>query len=218
MKTPREIYAQYKIMPNLQLHQLRVAAVGKMVCDNFKEPVNTGDVILACLFHDMGNILKFDLTYFPEAVEPQGLTYWEGVKKEYREKYGEDQHEASQTIAGEIGLSGTVVRLIGLVSFSGLRETLKEPAREPKIVEYGDCRVAPYGIAPIRERFIDGRKRYLHRFPTQEENDAHYDALTEAGYEIERQIFAHCSITPQEITDASVAPLIEELWEYPVNA
>lgn len=216
MRTPREIYEAYKILPNLQLHQLRVAAVGKLVCDNFKESLQANDIILACLFHDMGNILKFDLTYFPDALEPQGLTYWEGVKEEYRKKYGADQHEASQIIAREIGLSERVVHLISLVSFSGLQQTLNESSFEPKIVEYADCRVAPRGVMSVRERFIDGRKRYLSRFHKKEENDAHYDALTEAGYEMEQQIFAECRIAPEDITDGAVESLIKELWEYPV--
>ena len=60
MKTPREIYTAYKIMPNLQLHQLRVAAVGKLICDNFNPPaggtVNERGVILARLFSHMGKI------------------------------------------------------------------------------------------------------------------------------------------------------------------
>ena len=84
MRTPREIYAEFKIMPNLQLHQLRVAAVGKLISEHFTVPVNVRDVVLACLFHDMGNILKFDLTQFPEFREPQGILYWEEVKKERR--------------------------------------------------------------------------------------------------------------------------------------
>src|SRR3989338_10487921 len=121
MKTPREIYAAYKIMPALQLHQLRVAAVGKLICDNFNPSsggtVNAHDVILACLFHDMGNILKFNLTYFPEFLEPQGLEFWEAVKAEYKERYGKDQHEASKEIGREIGLSGPVVEIIDAIGF-----------------------------------------------------------------------------------------------------
>ena len=216
MRTPREIYEAYKIMPDLQLHQLRVASVGKLISDNFKEPVNKNDVIRACLFHDMGNILKFDLTYYPESIEPKGLAYWEGVKEKYKEKYGTDQHEASLMIAREIGLSEQVVHLISLVSFSGLQQTLAQISYEPKIVEYADCRVAPYGIVSIRERFIDGRKRYLNRFHKKEDNDVHFEALTEAGYEVERQIFTKCTITPEDITDETAAPLIKELWEYPI--
>ena len=41
-------------MPGLQLHQLRVAAVGKLICEHLKKPVRTKDVVVACLFHDMG--------------------------------------------------------------------------------------------------------------------------------------------------------------------
>jgi hypothetical protein len=217
MRTPREIYSAYNIMPNLQLHQLRVAAVGKLICENFKQPVDKDDVILACLFHDMGNILKFDLTYFPDAVEPEGLAYWEGVKADYEKKYGPEQHAATEALAREIGLPERVVQLIGMVRFGALDRILGESTWEPKIIEYGDCRVAPYGIVPIRERFLDGRKRYLHRFPTAAENDAHYDRLTAIGYELEQQIFAHAHITPEDISDTSGVPVIEELWEYPVN-
>lgn len=216
MKTPREIYERYKILPNLQLHQLRVAAVGKIICDNFQETVHADDVILACLFHDMGNILKFDLGVFPETLEPQGLEYWERVKKEFAEKYGTEQHSATESIAREIGLPESVVGLIGMIRFGALERIPSERAWEPKIVEYGDCRVAPYGVVQVRERFADGRKRYLHRFPTVAENDAHYDLLTNAGYGLERQIFANTVIRPEDITDDAAAPLIEELWEYAV--
>ena len=67
-----EIYEKYKIMPQLRTHMLRVAAVGKIVCDavnekvkqNRGEFVNTKNVVTACLLHDMGNIIKFDLNYF----------------------------------------------------------------------------------------------------------------------------------------------------------
>ena len=99
MNTPREIYAQYKIMPSLQLHQLRMAAVAKLTFCNCKKLVNERDVILACLFHDMGNILKFDLTKFPEFTQPEGIEYWESVKDEYRKKYGTDQHVATEAVA-----------------------------------------------------------------------------------------------------------------------
>ena len=82
MRIPREVYSEYKIMPTLQLHQLRVAAVARLVCDHLTHPINTRDVILACLFHDMGNIIKSNLNHFPEFCEPEGTAYWEKVKAE----------------------------------------------------------------------------------------------------------------------------------------
>jgi hypothetical protein len=223
MRTPREIYAAYNIMPNLQLHQLRVAAVGKLICDNFKEPVNTGDVILACLFHDMGNILKFDLGQFPELLKPKGLAYWENVKSEYAQKYGTDQHEASKQIAQELGLSRQVIGYIGSTGFSKMKEIAENPSSEIKISEYADARTAPYGIRPLDERFRDGRKRYLarnmkpatHAKGVTSHEDT-FENLIQFGHVLEGQIFAHTTITPESITDTAAAPIIEELWEYPV--
>ena len=52
-----EIYAEYKIMPNLQMHMYRVAAVASLIYDNFNEPLNKEEIITACLLHDMGNII-----------------------------------------------------------------------------------------------------------------------------------------------------------------
>ena len=61
-----EIYEKYKIMPQLQEHQLRVASVAKTICDHLLVPVHTDHVVSVCLLHDMGNILKFDLQKFPQ--------------------------------------------------------------------------------------------------------------------------------------------------------
>ena len=37
MRKILDIYDEYKIMPNLQEHMLRVAAVASLICDNFDE-------------------------------------------------------------------------------------------------------------------------------------------------------------------------------------
>src|SRR3989338_7200834 len=124
MKTPREIYAAYNIMPSLQLHQLRVAAVAKLLCEHLKKSVRTKDVVVACLFHDMGNIVKFQLGDIPEFLEPEGLAYWEGVKAEFIEKYGREQHAANETIAREIGLSEDVISCILAINFSKIGEVV----------------------------------------------------------------------------------------------
>src|SRR3989344_8037906 len=165
MKTARQLYTEYKIMPSLQLHQLRVAAVGKLVCDNFTPPaggaINTHDITLACLFHDMGNIIKSELSYFPEFLEPQGLVYWQGVKDEYVKKYGADHHAANSAIARDIRLPENVCTLIDSLGFSKLEEVLKDPSLERKVCEYADLRVGPYGVLPLIERLLEGRRRYL---------------------------------------------------------
>ncbi len=217
MKTPREIYAAYKIMPGLQLHQLRVAAVGKLICDNFKKPVNEREVILACLFHDMGNILKFDLTKFPEFTAPQGVEYWEEVKTEYQAKYGDDEHAATQSIMKELGLPESVRVLMKGIGFSQVDRVEASESTERKIIQYSDLRVAPRGVWTLQERLDEGRKRY---FGTGRsiggEDDGRYKVLVDAALDIEKQIFAEARITPEDINDATAGALIEELREYAV--
>src|ERR1035437_2830314 len=106
-----EIYSEYKIPPNLQRHMFWVAAVATMICDNFDEPLPKEDIITACLLHDMGNIVKYELGYFPEFLKPEGLEYWQNVQNEFREKYGEDEHKVTFLITKEFGLSDRIVEL-----------------------------------------------------------------------------------------------------------
>lgn len=218
MKTAQDIYEEYKIIPSLQLHQLRVAVVAKLICDNFKQPVDTRNIILACLFHDMGNILKFDLGKFPEFLEPQGLEYWQEVKEEFRREYGEDQHEASVRIARELGLPEFAVTCIAAVAFSKAETTLQHGSWEEKICEYADTRVGPHGILPLSERLEEGRKRYEDRAVNSgvTESRERFDALVKVVREIERQIAELSAIPLTDISDERVAPIVAELRKHPV--
>src|SRR3989344_4621725 len=161
MKTAQEIYEQYKIMPSLQLHHLRVASVGKLLSGSVKKPVDAHAVILACLFHDMSNIIKSNLKYFPDFCEPEGVAYWEQVKQEYVEKYGSDHHAATVGIVKEVGLPRRAVELIEGVGYSKLETILAGEDLEQKICEYADTRVGPHGVLPLKERLAEGRARYL---------------------------------------------------------
>lgn len=207
MKTPREIYAAYRIMPSLQLHQLRVAAAAKLICDGFTKPINTRDVILACLFHDMGNIVKFKLEAFPDALQPEGLEYWQKQKEEVIQKYGSEQHHVSETIAQELGLPDTVIHMIGNSGVSRLPEIFASDSDELKMLQYADLRVAPAGVVSLTERFEDFARRYSGDKDTD---------LFGTGKNLEGQILSHATVKPEDINDVTIAPLIEELWEYPV--
>jgi hypothetical protein len=215
MRTAQEIYDAYRIMPNLQMHQLRVAAVGRIVAEHFSEPLDAKSVVLACLFHDMGNIIKFDFTTLPEFLEPEGLSYWQRSKDEWIATYGHDEHAASLAVAKEIGLSEDVQKLIDETRFSRLEAARDGVSFEQKLVKYADLRAAPLGILPLLDRLEEGRVRYAERkgYNTPEGREK-YRLSTNAAIEIEKQIFEHCSIKPEDINDASVAPLIEKLRTY----
>ena len=59
----------------------------------------------------MGNIIKFDLNYFPEFNQPLGLEYWKNIQNEFKEKYGKDEHEATQKILKELNIDKRVIEI-----------------------------------------------------------------------------------------------------------
>jgi hypothetical protein len=215
--TLREIYEHYKIMPGLQQHQLRVAAVGKLICDNFDLPINTRDVVLAGLFHDMGNVIKADLTIFPDLLRPKGQLYWQEVKDTYIQKYGTDEHEATLQIVRELGLPDTVYSYIDGIGFSTMHITRDSRSFEQKICEYADLRVGPHGVLSLEERIEEGRRRYAGRTSEMPAHEDRFASLKDAAMEIERQIFSHTALEPSSITDLSIATIVSELWDYPIS-
>ncbi len=209
MKTVQEIYSEYKIMPNLQEHQLRVAAVAKIITENFNKPLDLESIVTACLFHDMGNILKSDLARFPEFVEEKGIEYWQKVKDEFLQKYGPDEHVATQIIAKEIGLNVGATECLNHIGFSNLGRNEIGDSFENKICNYADMRVGPHGIISLEEHYIDGQKRYAtskHVIASEK-----YEELANSGRIIENQIFSYTKIKPEEITDEKIKGLMEEL-------
>src|SRR5438045_2401455 len=104
-----EIYKKYKITPLLQQHQLRAASVGAYIADhwNIKQQIDKDGIIQTLLLHDMGNIIKFD--FDDSELNPSDeKEYWKAVQKEFVEKYGHDEHIATNMIAKEIGVTAKV--------------------------------------------------------------------------------------------------------------
>lgn len=210
-----EVYDRYKIMPILQVHQLRVAAAVKQICDNFTKPVDEALIIKACLLHDMANIMKFDLGVFPEYLQPQGREYWEKVKQEFITKYGNNEHAGSIAIAKELGMGSRIVECIESISFTLAEETAKSTDWERKICDYADLRVGPHGVLSLQQRIDEGNKRYKSR-PGYFLRDDDQDRIVKALFENESQIFANSTIKPNEISDRSIAPLIDDLKAYEI--
>lgn len=219
MRTVQDIYNHYQIMPGLQLHQLRVAAVGKMVADSLSSSVDTRTVVLVGLFHDMGNILKADLTTFPDLLGEKGIDYWQGVKDDFAHRYGTDVHDATISIAKEIGLPANAIDTMNNMGFSNLSNIRDGLSLELKICEYSDCRVAPHTISSLKDRLYDARERYKgrrdnHDFPFDKET---WNQLFQSAEDVERQIFNVSALDPAAINDESAAPIIEELKHFQVE-
>src|SRR3990167_4209416 len=200
-------------MPNLQEHMLRVAAVASLICDNFNEPLPKEDIVTACLLHDMGNIIKSNLQYFPEFLEPEGLEYWQNVKNEYIKKYGNDEELAHKKIIAKLGVSEKVIALVDQISFPLCCSHKDNPDFAVKIVNYADWRVSPYGVVSYDERMDEAKKRYKFK----ESEEAERQILIKCGREMEKQIFSKCKIKPEDINDKTVAPTLLNLKNFVVK-
>lgn len=211
-----EIYTKYKIPPNLQLHQLRVAAVALIICDNFENELDRDSIITACLLHDMGNILKFNFEVFPdEFYAPKGRDYWKSIKEEFKQKYGDDEHDATESIAEDLNISSQAMHLLKSIGFRKAQATFKSHDYNLKVTCYSDHRVNPFGVTSMKDRFEDGRERNIKNRPGKYTREG-FDELATHWYKVEKQIFEYCKIKPEDITDVNVNPLIEELKSFEI--
>ena len=216
MRKITDIYKEYKIMPHLQMHQLRVAAVASIVCDSLDLKLDKKLIITTCLLHDMGNVIKFNLDQTKSVfglsdIEVEDVRI---VKKEFINKYGEDEHEATIKIIEELGLSEKVRYLAGENRFSFMCKHSKEGDLTQKLIHYADGRVGPHGILSYDERMNDASKRYKgHKLSVHEEER---DRLVNCGRDIEKYIFSHSNIKPEDINDESVKEIIEELKNFEI--
>ncbi len=211
-----DIYTKYKIMPNLQEHMLRVAAVASLVCDNFDETLPKEEIITACLLHDMGNIIKFKWDSPLGLLEPK-LEYWKKVQSEYIEKYGENVHEATTSILRELGLRQIVSIIESFDSNNPYNSDniLKNDNWVVKICLYSDERVAPFGVASIDDRLTENRKRLENRGIIMSEEK--YIFIKNSLLALEKQIFAKCKIKPSDITDKTIPSTVLKLKNFVVK-
>lgn len=220
--TISEIYSQYKIMPSLQLHQLRVAAVATQMAESAYEQLNINAITTATLLHDMGNIIKFKLDLFPEFLQPEGLEYWREVKQEFINKYGDDEHNATYDIAEEIGIDKESMQLLKSIGFSKAPEVLKRNDISQMIVCYADHRVGPKSVLSLEDRMQEGQKRFKKNKNVAdkdiEKHEESFRTLSAAMIEIEQCLFKMLVLQPQMITDESIASTVEGLKRFEINA
>ena len=215
-KSIEDIYKKYKIPPSLQRHMLWVAAVASMICDNFEESLLKEDIVTACLLHDMGNIVKYDMDVFPDLLEPEGAEYWKKVQEEFMQKYGKDDHQANLKIVKELGLSINIIQFVDRVDFPLWCANSRDNNMGNKIMIYSDSRVCPHGIVSYEERMEEGRKRYQDRKDNNLKEEER-KKLVACGKDIEKQIFAKCKIKPEDINDETVKQIIEKLKDFVVK-
>lgn len=219
---PRKIaavYRAYRVPPNLQMHLLRAAAVGALICDNWVgPPLDRHDVVVTLLLHDIGNIVKADYEQFthlfPE--EWQNLAYWKAVQAAVRERFGDRDQEVALKMAEELGTTPRILDLLRRKQFVMNRETLAASDWELKVCAYSDQRVSPLGVRPLTDRLYEAKARYVN-IPRASVNDPRFDELVACAQEIERELAPRVRIALETLTEESIAPLLDPLREYTLD-
>ena len=148
----------------------------------------------------------------------KGIPYWKQVKAEFLTSYGNDEHQATIVIAQEVGLPSGVITVMGGIGFHLIREIIAETSFERKVAEYSDGRVGPYGVLSLSDRLDDSKKRYKDRLQKRHLNvDDHYSALAQSFDVLEKQILSNADCELDDLTDAAIAPIIAELWDYTIS-
>jgi hypothetical protein len=209
MRKITEIYKDYKIMPNLQMHQLRVASVASFICDSLSIKVDKESIVQACLIHDMGNIIKFHLDKFPEWNKPEGLEYWQEVKNDFIIRYGNNEHHATLDIARELGASDYILELVNCIDASSVEIIKMQDDFGQKICIYADNRVSPHGVVSSEEHSLEAKERYKNHPHAFDEKSRLF--FNENLNLIEKQIFSKTKIKPEDINDESIKNYIEIL-------
>lgn len=183
-----DLYTKYTIPPNLQEHMISVATVAKYVCDHWKTSnINPTDIIIACLLHDMGNIVKFDLIKYPHflgKVEQKRIKFWVKVKQKMIDKFGTDDHEATHKVLEDAGISSYIIKLVNDMSPFNAEAIVKGTDWNLKIMLYADLRVGPMGIIPLKTRLDDIFTR-LEKFKGRTD-------IYDAAIQLDQQINNNC--------------------------
>ncbi len=209
--TIKQLYAKYHIMPQLETHMLRVAGVGKIIAENWKDGCDVKLVTDLCLLHDMGNIVKFDLRDgidISKFGRIENLKHWQEVQRGYWDKYGKDAHDATIGILHDAGLAKfeSYINEEELLYFAEAKDAeLDKSSVAAIILMYADCRVIPNGVVSYRERIDDLKNRYGGVGTT-----TWYDWT----YWFENWMQSKVTIDLNNITEASVTPLFDELLTY----
>jgi 5'-deoxynucleotidase YfbR-like HD superfamily hydrolase len=206
----QDIYAQYHIPPGLQRHMLTVAAVGKYITDHWRGPaIDKQAIITTLLVHDLGNLVKFDLSASAQVIEPILTTdEWRARQKQMRKKYGSNSHQATVEILQELGVPDETQQLAEKMDAGDICKIVHE-SLEQQICEYSDLRVTPKGVVSLEVRLEDLRDRYWQK--TGWGNKEEFQKSLDCGRKIEQTLQQHTTtkITqiPTEIIDSYLVEL-----------
>jgi hypothetical protein len=219
-----DVYQHYHLPQNLQQHMLLTAAVGVLAVDHWQDSESQPNrelMITALLTHDMGNVIKFDLSNSLGSrlfQENQSRQYWQQLQQAFIDRYGKHADQANIKIMQELNLPQEAVALMQHHDFDNLSKVLVSDNWAEKIVFYGDLRLTPSGLASITNRIYDLKDRYRAVDPDWQQESLVTKRLEES-LQLETQLNQATTIDLKQITKNQLQDLARKLKTYslPIN-
>lgn len=197
------IYDRYHIPINLRQHMLRVAALARIILDNWNgQKLDDQSVVTCAMYHDIAKPVNFDIEKQRQYVSTE--EEFNQIKRSITDmidKYGAEEHVAAIKIFQEIGGSNEAIRLINNLEWIYLPQLLNENDIPSLLVNYCDMRIGPKGILPINMRFIDLKERAPFEG---------IDAIAKLTPKLESLIQSNTSVDLNAITDDQINNQIEK--------
>lgn len=207
-----EIYQHYHTPESLQWHQLRVAAVATQIV-GMESPCVT-----ASLLHDLGNLVKFDLSENARVIDPSLHTpFWREKQKEIKARYGTNSHQATTAMLKEMRVPEPIIELVRGIDASTIA-SLTESSLEQQICEYADLRVTPRGVVSLEERLEDLRERYHSKRHIEWATDTAFEKTKQHAQQVEEHIQKQTGVDVASISSETVQPYLVELRQAEVPA
>jgi hypothetical protein len=204
-----KIYDNYSLPQNLQEHQLRVAALGSIICNHLIEVKVDQSLIVRCLLlHDMGNILKYDFskTMLFSEKDQNKINFYKLKQTEFKNKYGSKTDEATLRIIKEITTDKRVFTLCKNSHWESANKFVNTNHWDRKIACYSDMRVGPHGVLNLKDRFRDLIMRRLDK-------NNKLMILCQYGITLENNLQKQTDIDITNLNDASLETVMEKLKE-----
>jgi hypothetical protein len=152
--TIAEIYEKYSTPINLREHMLRVAALSKIILENWTGAhINSKTVIVACALHDIAKPVNFDIKQQMEyGVSDADINDLESLQKLIKTKYGTDEHKASVDMCRDVGVDIESLEILENIEWNLVPGLVSREFWGALVGIYCDMRVGPFGILSLNER------------------------------------------------------------------
>ncbi len=214
----QKIYQHLHIPVPLQKHMLYAASLGYLIAHNWriKNTINHDIIITSLLCHDLGNLVKFDLTsdltkqmYTAKQIENLQI-----IQNNHIKKFGENEHTATANICQSLNLNAQILQTIDSIRFEA-QKAVQSNNWNHKICNYCDYRIAPQGLTSLKQRLKDLMIRYKHEY-TQIDKQRYFAQQHKLKQKLEKQIQNNCLLQLNKLEVKDLPDIIEKLKQYEI--